>query len=121
VPATATVTAGQSEFSQEMAAAIVAAAANADESSPEQEFAALWGVGEAWREECNRRLDTYYAAVTARLRSQHGFADYCRLAESRRERVRSMPIAESPLLFPTTNILPTALAMRADATIEERD
>jgi hypothetical protein len=32
-----------------------------------------------------------------------------------------MPITESPLLFPTTNILPTALAMQADATIEERE
>ncbi len=67
VPASATVTAGHSEFSAEMAAAIVAAADGADESSPEREFAKLWAVGEIWREECNRRLDTYYAAVTARL------------------------------------------------------
>ena len=59
--------------------------------------------------------------MSARLLSQHGFDDYCRLAESRRQRVRTMPIAESPLLFPTTNILPTDLAMRADGTIEERN
>ena len=41
-------------------------------------------------------LQAYYAAVTARLRTQAGFDDYVRLAEARRDRVRLMPIFESP-------------------------
>jgi len=118
-PKTATVTAGQSTFSEEMATAIVAAARQAGKGSPEAEFATGWAKGEGWKNEFNGRLANYYAAVTTRLKSQNGFNDYCRLAESRRENLRSMPIFESPLLLATTNILPSELAMRPDGTIAE--
>ncbi len=42
-----------------------------------------------------------------------------RLAESHRERVRRMPISESPLLFARTNIPAAERVMRPDATVQE--
>jgi hypothetical protein len=42
-----------------------------------------------------------------------------RLAESRRDIVKSMPIAESPMLFSRTNIPSRERIMLADGTVEE--
>jgi hypothetical protein len=102
-----------------MANTIVAAAEGAGAESPEGEFAARWGVGDAWKEQFGRLLNDYYAAVTSHLGSQEGFDAYFRLAESRRERVRQMPIFESPLLFAETNIDPAVRVMRSDGTVQE--
>lgn len=118
VPASATVSGGQSGFSEEMANAILRAAEQSPDDSPQREFAERWGKGEAWREEFGRLLGEYFAAVTQRLGTQEGFDDYYRLAESRRERVRAMPIFENPLLFARTNLPPEQLVMRPDGTVE---
>ena len=42
-----------------------------------------------------------------------------RLAEARRDRVRLMPIFESPLLFARTNVPSRAREMRPDGTVVE--
>jgi hypothetical protein len=118
VPATATVTGGASGFSDETGNAIAAAAPGTPEGSPEREFADRWARGDDFPS-FGRELQAYYAAVTARLRTQAGYDDYVRLAESRRERVRQMPIFESPLLFARTNVPPRAREMRADGTVVE--
>lgn len=118
VPVGASLTGGQSGFSEEMAEAIVSGAQGSAEGSPEREFAARWGTGEAWREEFNRLLGGYYAAITERLKTQQGFDDYFRLAESRRERVRDLPIFENRLLFARTNIPRETRVMRPDGTVE---
>ncbi len=117
VPSTARITDGQSGFSQAVAEAILAASERSEPGSPEREFGERWAVGEAWKDEFNRLLSDYYDAVTQRLQSQEGFNAYCRLAQSRRDRVREMPIFESPLLFAQTNIPPGERAMRADGTV----
>lgn len=117
VPATAVVKNGKSTFSQEMADAILAAAKNAPAGSPEREFAERWNVGDDFVDPFNALLKKYYAAVTKRLETQAGFDDYFRLAESRRERVRDMPIFENNLLFARTNIQKAARTMRADGTV----
>lgn len=119
VPATATVSAGGSDFSEQLANAIVAVAKDTPEASPEREFAGLWAAGEAWPERFGELLSAYYQAVSRRLSTQEGFDAYMRLAESRRERVRQMPIFESPLLFAQTNIPRAERSMRPDATVQE--
>ena len=117
VPATAVVKDGKSTFSQEMADAILAAAQNAPAGSPEQEFAERWNVGDDFVAPFNALLGQYYDAVTQRLETQDGFDDYFRLAESRRDRVRDMPIFESNLLFARTNIPQAARTMQADGSV----
>jgi hypothetical protein len=119
VPAQATVSGGTSGFSQQMGDAIAAAAPSTPPDSPEREFAARWALGESFEAAFNQELDRYYRAVTVRLATQAGYDDYVRLAESHRNRVRQMPIFESPLLFARTNIPPRARAMRADGTVVE--
>ena len=117
VPAAATVTAGASTFSQDWADAILAAAGASAHGSPEREFAERWNAGEAFEAPFDGLLSAYYDAVGERLKTQAGFDGYCRLAESRRERVRAMPIFENQLLFATTNIPPAARAMRPDGSV----
>lgn len=117
VPPTATIKNGTSTFSEEMAAAILAAATGTPDGSPEREFADGWGSGDGWRDRFNGLLASYYAAVTARLATQEGFDDYVRLAEARRNRVRAMPIFENTLLFPETNIPPGERSARPDGTV----
>ena len=118
VPARARVTDSASTFSDEMGDAIAAAAPATSEGSPEREFAVRWSRG-ADVDSFGAELQAYYAAVTARLRTQAGFDDYARLAEARRDRVRLMPISESPLLFARTNVPSRAREMRADGTVVE--
>jgi hypothetical protein len=113
------ITGGTSDFSQRMADAILAAAPNAGPTSPEQEFAELWDAGDDFAAAFSQKLNHYYAAVTARLQTQEGFGDFMRLAESRRERVRAMPINESPLLFASTNIPGRDRILKSDGTVEE--
>lgn len=107
------------DFSQDVADAILGSAAAAQLGTPEQEFADRWNVGEQFEQPFNALLQGYFDAFTARLSTQEGFDDYVRLAESRRERVGEMPIAESPLLFARTNVPPANRVMRTNGTVEE--
>jgi len=107
------------DFSERMSDAILAAAEGAPAGSAEREFAALWSAGEGWKEHYAVLLQDFYTKITQRLSTQEGFDAYVRLAESRRERVRAMPITESPLLFAETNIPKAQRSMRADGTVEE--
>ena len=118
VPPTATVVDGAGDFSERMAEGITAAAPATPEGSPEREFAARWARGEDLSS-FDDELRAYYAAVGAPLRTQAGFDAYVRLAESRRASVRGMPIAETPLLFVTTDVPRAPREMRADATVAE--
>jgi hypothetical protein len=115
VPPRARITEGSWDLSDAMADAILDAAPDTPAGSPEREFAELWedvaSLGD--------RLHLYYAAVTARLGSQAGFDDYVRLAESRRHRVRQMPISESSLLFARTDVPARERRMTADGTVVE--
>ena len=106
------------QFADATAQAILAAAAASAAGSPEREFAELWEAGDGWLDRYGARLQSYYEAIVGRLQTQDGADDFTRLAQSRRERVRKMPIFENPLLFATTNIAPPQeLEMRADATV----
>lgn len=118
VPATARVEDGVSGFSDQMADAITTAAPGTPEGSPEREFAERWSRGEDFAS-FDREIQEYCAAVTGRLPTQAGYEDYARLAESRRARVRRMPIFESPLLFAESDIAPANRRMRVDGTVEE--
>ena len=118
VPVRATVVDGASTFSDELGNTIAAAAPATPEGSPEREFAARWNQGEDI-DVFAGELQTYYDAVAARLLTQAGYDDYVRLAESRRDRVRDMPIFESPLLFARTDVPSRVREMRADGTVVE--
>lgn len=119
-PTTASIANGVSSLSDEMANNILAAADSSPSDSPEQEFAARWNLGEAaWPSAFATELNDYYQAILLRLQSQSGFDDYVRLADSRRNLVREMPIFESRLLFPETNIPGSFRSMNPDGTITE--
>lgn len=106
-----------------LAESVVDAIRNSNESSvpssPESEFLELWDVGESFTDEFDSRLSAYYDAVEVQLRSQSGFDDYIRLAESRRSRVLEMPIAESALLFARTNVPAATRIMTTTGAVRE--
>lgn len=102
VPETATLTNGQSSFSEDCANAILNSQAVQLDGSPEAEFAQLWSAGEAWPERFSPMLTNYYNVAAANLGEAEGIDRVFRLAESRRNRVRGMPIGrETDLLFAT--------------------
>lgn len=117
VPAKATTTDGGAAFEAAMAAKITEAAASAGAGGPEREFAELWDSGDDWPNAFGAQLNAYYTAVSGRLATLDGVMDITRLAESRRNKVRQMPIFETRLLFAETNIGDEDLAMAADATV----
>lgn len=118
IPTAATVTNGASTFSQDMADAILAAAEGAPDGSAEREFADRWTVGENFKPAFDVLLTAYYAAINERLQTQAGYNDFLRLAESRRERVeKTMPIAESPLLFARASEPVGALKLQTDGSV----
>ncbi|MDQ3090970.1 MAG: hypothetical protein M3R46_04765 [Actinomycetota bacterium] len=120
VPESAAIADGTSSFSQDLADTILAAAEAAGAGSPEQEFAERWSVGEAFVEPFNQLIAGYAGAVVARLQTQEGFDDYTRLAASRRERARPMPIlSENPAVMPKTNIPEADRHMEQDGTVVE--
>lgn len=107
-------------LSATFAAAILAAAEQAPDGSPEREFAANWALGEdGWRDAFAARLAAYINAVAERAVTQDGFDGYARLAESRRNQFRGMRLAEFALTLPTTNIQRDAppLRMTADGAV----
>lgn len=109
-------------FSQEMADRILATADAAGEGSPEREFADRWSVGEDFAVPFNALLTAYCKAVVDRLATREGFFDYVRLAESRRDSVRALPIGqEFELLFarPSPDAASGPLRMTELGTVEE--
>jgi hypothetical protein len=120
VPEHATLTGGKSDFPDQMAQRILDAAESTPEGSPEREFAQRWAVGDAWKDEFGKLLSAYYDALLARIATQDGWDAIMRLAETRRFRVRAMPIRESAILFAETNIADAPRSMRSDATVEEQ-
>jgi hypothetical protein len=111
-------------FSEMLGNAITAAAGGAEGGLAEAEFAELWNAGDGWKEAANARLEPYYLALAARLTTPDGVREVFRLAEARRNRVRRMPIDETPLLFAQSNLDPAGLAglaMTPGGTVERRD
>ena len=122
VPASAQITDGASSFSEEMANAILASAETSDDGSAARaarEFAARWNIGEDFKQAFDAELKAYFDAVAAKLATQEGFDSFVRLAEAHRNIVRGRRIAESPLLFATSNIEPVERTMNADGTVTE--
>ncbi|MDX6691392.1 MAG: hypothetical protein QOG15_2849 [Solirubrobacteraceae bacterium] len=107
------------QFSQATADAILAAAQPSPQGSPEREFAERWDAGEDWKSAFTPLLEDYYATLRPRAETQDGFDDYTRLAQSRRARLREMPIFENKLLLPESNLPAQQLEMRPDGTVRE--
>ncbi|MGI5372721.1 hypothetical protein ACQEV2_00305 [Streptomyces sp. CA-251387] len=110
------------ELCDKVAQAILDAAGTLPADSPEGRFAEHWQVpDDAWRTVFGQRVDAYLRGVTERIRTESGFDDFVRLAESRRRQFRGMRLNEFELTLPVTNIPPDAppLAMREDATVAE--
>jgi hypothetical protein len=118
VPSTATISKGKSTFSRDMANAILATAKIAPAGTPEKEFATRWKTGTGFAAAFDKILNRYYAAVTAKLKTQSGFEAYFKLADDRRREFRDRTrLAEFPLLLPRTNIAPANRRMKQDATL----
>lgn len=117
-PATATIKNGKSTYSQDMADAIIAAAPATPDGSPEKAFVDRWQKAANLPGPLGDELESYYGAIEKKLKTQAGFDDFVRLAESHRNRVRETPLFEFPLLFPVTNIpRKQRRAMKRDATV----
>ncbi|MFD3940045.1 hypothetical protein ACFWSF_35190 [Streptomyces sp. NPDC058611] len=102
--------------------AILDAATRLPTESPEGQFMAHWQLpDEEWPDIFARRLDAYLNTVATRARTEDGFNDYMRLAESRRRQFRRSKLNEFCLTTPLTNIPLDAplLAMREDGTVTE--
>ena len=106
-------------YSQGVADAIRGSAEATTPGSAEEEFAQLWDLGDDFVPAMDQRLSAYYDALAARLATPEGFAAIHALAESRRDRTRELPIAESELLFSRSNVPSVRRRMRPDATVEE--
>lgn len=117
-PSVATVTNNTSTYSQDMAQKIITAAPNTAAGSPEREFVDRWTKAATLPGPLGTELTTYYTNLQLKLQNQPDFNDYAKLAESRRNQMRKMPIFEFELLFPKTNI-PKAekRVMKPDATV----
>jgi hypothetical protein len=107
------------DFSQDVADAIRSSAAATQPGTAEHEFAQRWDAGENFEAPFNTLLQNYYTSFGERLRTQEGFDSYMRLAEARRDRVKAMPITESPMLFSRTNFPSGERIMLTDGTVEE--
>lgn len=107
------------QFSQATADAILAAAETSSQGSAEREFAERWAAGDDWKAAFTPLLSDYYATLRPHAETQAGFDDYTRLAQSRRARVREMPIFENPLLLPECNLPDQQLEMRPNGTVRE--
>lgn len=117
-PATARIKNGKSTYSEDMAKAIIAAAAVSPTGSSEKEFVDRWEKAATLPGPLGKELEEYYKAIKQKLKNQAGFDDFVRLAESHRNRVRETPLSEFPLLFPVTNVPKgQRRAMRRDATV----
>jgi hypothetical protein len=118
VPSTATIAHGKSTFSRDLASAILAAAETSPAGSPEREFAVRWNAGAGFAPRFNAILRSYYAAVTAKLKTQAGFEAYFELAaDRRRDFEERTTLAEFPLLLPHTNIPAGQRSMKQDGTV----
>lgn len=117
-PATATITNAKSNYSEDFAQAIIAASASTPAGSPEKEFADRWKKAAKLQGALGDELEKYYDALKQKLKTQVGFDDFVRLAESHRNRVRDTPLSEFPLLFPVTNIQTSQRReMKSNATV----
>lgn len=118
VPGASEVTTG--DLSETIAQSIIGASAEAPEGSPERDFAQRWSLGDAgWEASFNEELNAYYGEVQTRVATQAGFNDYVRLAESRRNEFRKLPLFEFPFLFPETKIPRQRLEMTPQGTVAE--
>ncbi len=75
-----------------------------DPALPEQQFLSHWNLGDAWKQAFESRIEAYFQAIQQRLRTQQGYDEYVRLAESRRREFRRRPLSEFDLTIPFTNI-----------------
>jgi hypothetical protein len=118
IPDTAELATATSGLDNVIAAAIVDGAAGLGQDSPEAEFMKNW-IEPDWKKQFEKRIETYFGAIQARLSDWPGFSDIVRLAESRRRRCRKMALLEFDLTLPRTNIPASApnLRMTEDAHI----
>ena len=107
------------EFSDAVAQAILTSGSAAQDGSAEAAFAENWAAGEDFVAAFSPRLTAYYTLVEQALATSAGFTAVYGLAESRRSRVKDMPIFESQLLFSNSNLPSVARTMTITATVQE--
>ena len=109
------------EFCEAIAESIITSLGASVVGSAEAEFAANWSVGENFTDRFTEQLTAYYASIEQALTTTPGFTEIYSVAESRRDRVRELPIFESALLFSNSNLPRTPRRMTLAATAEGED
>jgi hypothetical protein len=123
VPDEARLASGSSDLPSRMVSAIEAVEQSLPVDSPEKEFLANWRLPDAdWKTIFERRIEDYFAVLTAKAATEEGFDGFVRLAESRRREFRKRPIHEFDLNLPTTNIPMDSpwLEMSEDGTVRSK-
>ena len=111
---------GGADLDARFAAAVRASTGAGVAGSAEAAFLDLWDLpAESWEADLARRIEAYWAAVTARLQTAAGFDDVFRLAESRRRQFRKRPLAEFGLTLSVATALciPDPLRMTEQADV----
>jgi hypothetical protein len=114
-----TIRTGSGNLSTRIAQAILDAAANLPDDSPEKQFVQNWQLTpDQLRSQSEMKIRQYLAAVQARLATLAAVEDYTRLAESRpRQFAPSALGVEAKLLFPKVNLAEGPLFMHPDGTV----
>jgi hypothetical protein len=116
VPAEASIDNGSTDVENRTADAIVAAAANQPDGSPEKLFAANWNkTPDQLRTDAEQMVRNYLQSVQDNLGKPEGFYAYTRLAQSRRDRFARSALNEFPLLLPKNDI--STLHIEADGLV----
>lgn len=73
--------------------------------SAEQEFMDYWKLDDAkWLEVFSKTISDYLKQIQTKVKTQEGYDDFVRLAESRRMLFKQTRLYEFPLTFPVTNV-----------------
>ncbi len=111
-------TAPTNELEDSITGAVLGSDAASQAGTPEREFRDLFEVGDKWPTRFGEILTEYYASATAALETTDRLDAIFRLAESRREAARGLPIVESPLVFARPESpVPAGLRMERDGSI----
>jgi hypothetical protein len=114
-----TIRTGSGNLSTRIAQAILDAAANLPDDSPEKQFVQNWQITpDQLRSQSEMKIRQYLATVQTRLATLAAVEDYTRLAESRRRQFAPSALGvEAKLLFPKVNLAEGPLFMHPDGTV----
>lgn len=112
-----------SDIETKFVASLENSESDAEFDSPQKEFLENWKLPENdWKQVFAEKINDYFAQLGEKAKTENGFDDWVRLADSRRREFRKRKLAEFRLTTPTTNIPNDTpfLQMNSDGTMSEK-